>query len=172
MLSLRSTHLPLAELQERAFELPAPFGGELTLLAGNANDLATAASWLRAKGWTLARLLEWPLNARAPHVSNSVPPGNDKDATGSVSSSRSDWEIVTGSVSTPCWSPSPFLAQALEEKLAVPAWLDQWPLPFSIPTNGHKHDQRWVALDLGCGSGRDAVAMALALPADRFRVRA
>jgi len=192
VLSLRSTHLPLAELEQRAFELPAPFGGELTLLAGNASELATAASWLREKGWTLALLLEWSLDAHAPHVSTSVLPCNDQDSTGSVSgsSSCSDWEIVTGSVSTPCWSPSPFLAQVLEEKLAVPAWLDQWPLPSSVPTadasegndninnsgssnkEGDKHDNRWVALDLGCGSGRDAVAMALALPADRFRVRA
>ena len=218
VLPLRATHLPLAELEQRAFELPAPFGGELTLLAASANDLTKAASWLREKGWTLALLLEWPHHAQAPHVSTSVLPCNildggeddgvaaagagassctsgndstsssgdksfDSSSSSSSSSTATSWEIVTGSVSTPCWSPSPFLAKVLKEKLSVPAWLNQWPRSSTSiadasvggENSSDKNsecidDHRLVALDLGCGSGRDAVAMALALPADRFRV--
>ena len=106
-----SCHVPLAELQERMYELPPPGEWPLALI-GSDDEVRAADELLGRKGWS------------ALHYDPA------DEATWSARPHEA------GDTSVPSWRPNSFLAAVLREVGELPA--------------------SGVAIDVGCGSGRDA----------------
>jgi len=62
-----------------------------------------------------------------------------------------DQDVVSGVSSARVWKPSEFLEGSFQKILSA------------LPLNSTPSDKKRVAIDVGCGSGRDAVFLALAL---------
>jgi len=145
-----STSIPLTELQERSYELPAPFEAPLRLCCSTPQDLNAAHGLLSGLGWKVLPSFTVDL-AEAPTPADEAP----------------CWwrgvEWVAGGDSTACWRPSSFLESCVSE--IMPG------LGSRLAASAHgglveEGSRRRVALDLGCGSGRDAVFIAKALGPD------
>ena len=128
-------HLPLGDLSSRLFELPPP-GEWPVALVGSSDELAAARATLIPKGWALTELDASEPSTWAP----------DTTASGSGAGGRS-LAASTAATSASPYRPNSFLDAALTA--ALPGL--------------HATDAPGTVVDLGCGSGRDAVFLASAL---------
>jgi len=131
-----AVHIPLAELERRTHELPPP----------------VREVWVVADSWDAYRALGW-LHARGRRARLVPAPPPDADPTARYRLwEPNEWlvEIVAASDLTPNPSPEKFITAPL---LEVP------PASRGEPRGGSL-SQHLRALDLGCGSGREAVYLA------------
>jgi len=141
-----STCIPLPELRERSYELPAPFEAPLRFCASSTEDLSEAHRLVEDLGWSVL-----PSFTVSPEELPAVP---------------GCWrgvEWVAGSHSTACWRPSSFLERCVREQGLSRSLGGTGSQESLKQPNQEVVERPQVALDLGCGSGRDAVFLAQAL---------
>ena len=151
-----ATSLPWGDegevLVARAHELP-PRGAALALLAQHPNTLEAAAAHLTKSGYKIYFCIGMP---DAPVAWDEVlaAAGLQLSAPGDRSSCRL-WQA------SPCLQAAlPFVESRLRAAAAASrATLEPEPQPGCAP-EATQTQPRWVALDLGCGSGRDCVWLA------------
>lgn len=128
--------VPLDALETRLFELPPPGEWKLTLL-GSSDELEAARNFLTPKGWTADELdtgdpATWALN----DVQDT---NSDAAAAAAVEAESTALRKAPSFDPVSPYRPNSFLAAAME---AVEL---------------HASTEPGLAVDLGCGSGRDAV---------------
>ncbi|KAA8496884.1 hypothetical protein FVE85_0613 [Porphyridium purpureum] len=134
---------PLRELEQRAFELPPPYTPARIVICGESiAQVEHAVLFLTAKGWQC-------------DVRECLLLGTDE------ASAFSRFKTETGRCTAVVWRPNEFLEQLFSSG----------PLPLSayLRAEQQKLTEAPVALDLGCGSGRDLVFLKMHLPG-RWRV--
>lgn len=134
-----ASSIPLAELEARLFELPAPSEDELALCAASEAQLGAAAELLEQRGWTVIPALD---------ASNEEAWGVCAAAGWREAELKSEW-------SAPSWRPNLFLRHLLADALEAASAVER---AAGLP-HGDAPSTR-VALDLGAGNGRDAVFLA------------
>ncbi|KAJ1632500.1 hypothetical protein T492DRAFT_988122 [Pavlovales sp. CCMP2436] len=138
-----ASSIPLAELEARLYELPAPSEDALSLCGADARELGAAAELLRTRGW----IVEAELELSCADVWSALDAGGWPEAAPGCETSQ------------PSWRPNLFLRERLEGFLAEAraaealAAVGDGGDPSAISASR-------VALDLGAGNGRDAVFMA------------
>jgi rhodanese-related sulfurtransferase len=142
---LGSSSIPLAELESRVFELPAPSEDSINLVGADAAELEAAAFLLGERGWKVAGSLD------------------ASDAAAWSACLAAGWqEAPPGSVaSAPSWRANLFLR----------GHLHAFRLEAELAAEGASLCATPIALDLGAGNGRDAVFLAEELGVD-WRVTA
>jgi SAM-dependent methyltransferase len=140
-----AVHIPLAELVDRMFELP-PKGTHLHVVAADADDpdAAEAVRMVIAGGWPAVTLV---LGAVEQHQID-LQPLDDRGARLLSFAQR-------------MWQPSPLIVEwidRIEGGLSHDAGAGG-PTPAAPSVAGNYRGAR-IALDLGCGSGRDAAYLA------------
>jgi rhodanese-related sulfurtransferase len=147
-----ASSIPLAQLEARLFELPAPTEDAIALVGADAVELRAAADLLGERGWAVAGLVD------------------ASDPLAWAACLAAGWaEAPEGSAcSAPSWRANLFLRAALggfareaARAEAAAAGTGEVTAHGNAPTT-----PRRVALDLGAGNGRDAVFLADALGAD------
>lgn len=134
-----ASSIPLAELESRLFELPAPSEDELSLCAADDAELHTAAGLLTQKGWAVAFALD------------------ASDETAWSACGAAGWrEAEPGSEwSAPSWRPNVFLRRMLADALKAASAAER---AAGVRCNAKLSPR--IALDLGAGNGRDSVFLA------------
>eukprot|EP00667_Euglena_gracilis_P015172 EG_transcript_15749 len=127
-----AANIPVAELRTRLFELPAPAAGPLCLLAEDEAAATLAADILLTAKWEVAHVV-----FDRPELWKDL--------------SRDGEALATGAAYVRMWRPSPL----------VEDWLAHTPASRPGAAAGSVPRPPPLALDLGCGSGRDAVFLAL-----------
>lgn len=149
-----ASSIPLAELEARLFELPAPSEDALALCGADATEVRAAYELLAARGWSVNATVdasdegEWRACADAGWREAAAPDG----------------------ASAPSWRPNLFLRRLLPDALAAARAAEELArcvaddAAAAAPgvAGGGVGGAR-IALDLGAGNGRDAVGLADAL---------
>ena len=131
-----SAHIPMEELAARLYELPPPFAHapEIALVGESEEQLGTATELLTQKGW---------------RVGSSVVAAEDEGWDVGAGA-----EMVSGGEPSVLWEPNEFLRGLMEDAGAREA----------VARAGECcESESPIAVDAGCGNGRDAVYLALAL---------
>jgi len=136
-----SASFPFAQILQRVHELP-PRGSEVGLLGDSREEVEAAQSALRERGYIV------PNNGC--FVIDSALCGNESPAHEGGCKTCDDRLVERGTSSVQLWVPSPLLHWEIEriESLLLLA-------------DGQKRTTTGRALDIACGSGRDAVFLAL-----------
>lgn len=136
-----ASSIPLAELEARLFELPAPTEDALSLCGADGGDLRAAAELLESRGWAVAFALD------------------ASDEAGWLACAAAGWReaAAESSWSAPSWRPNLFLRHHLADALGAARDAER---AAGAAADGPAPR---IALDLGAGNGRDAVFLAQTL---------
>ncbi|CAN0343753.1 unnamed protein product, partial [Hapterophycus canaliculatus] len=136
-----STSIPIDELEPRLLELPPPFAQPVSIV-GNQQGRRLAREFLTKKGWQIDAEIGLDLVVGTEDAAEA-------------------WPTEAGRNSVQAWRANDFLEFCTERFLLPSSWSS--PSTDDASTTDAAND-RGVALDLGCGSGRDTVYMAQHLP--------
>ena len=180
-----ATNIPLEDLTRRMFELPAPHESPLTLCAACPEELADASALLGGKGWHIVHEHSFCAFRASPNEQPSHYGFDWETGNESVSCWRPS-AFLRETLAASLTSEFGALNQLMQAHGAFPAKRSTPQTVSGMGERAARGDEenvgwnpggkktdatgqqrpRFVALDLGCGSGRDAVHMALTLPKD------